>query len=455
MIKIKLIESRTLPVPQETVDEVTRAYRAAYVKLVIDFINKQSSSNPRLSTRYGKLLKEIEKKYAKEIGDIGQVGFTGDLDVNTVIKNGEVIEAISIEQFIMALVAWPELETYLRGRIKPAAFKNRLKRYFKNKDVNDIQFVIEFGSRGTTTKKDYAGLYKSDIDEIIVTFNSSFFVPTETPRGEAEPGLSVGSRSIPAIIENIDTELEDTKTSVRHELQHLFQNTMSNVLGAGDWKIGLPPRDVLDNTSSDERDTSHHLQHIEMQTDLQDEADKFLSYVERFKQKNPDKLSIFPQAVKILLKLFIDSQLTAEESKFAAANKLQAYVLPSDLLKSIKKSPNTRELYDYASGLLYNSIKGEMPSLDKLDIPLAQRYNRSVQENIIMNKIKIVLKESSLINEEISKDELRKIIRDEFEKLLRDKDSKKEIAKITKEFVKKFYRELSFSSTHVIDQIDI
>jgi len=73
-----------------------------------------------------------------------------------------------------------------------------------------------------------------------------------------------------------------------------------------------------------------------------------------------------------------------------------------------------------------------------------------------MDKIKIILSENKeLLSEELSKDELRKIIRDEFEKMLRDKDSKKEIAKITKEFVKKFYRELSFSSTHIIDQIDV
>jgi hypothetical protein len=39
--------------------------------------------------------------------------------------------------------------------------------------------------------------------------------------------------------------------------------------------------------------------------------------------------------------------------------------------------------------------------------------------------------------------------------MLRDKETKKEIAKITKEFMKKFYRELSFSSTHVIDQVDV
>ena len=43
----------------------------------------------------------------------------------------------------------------------------------------------------------------------------------------------------------------------------------------------------------------------------------------------------------------------------------------------------------------------------------------------------------------------------ESQKLLRDKETRKEIAKITKEFVKKFYRELSQNSTYVVDKIDV
>lgn len=73
-----------------------------------------------------------------------------------------------------------------------------------------------------------------------------------------------------------------------------------------------------------------------------------------------------------------------------------------------------------------------------------------------MDKIKVILSENKqLLSEEMTKEELRRVIRDEFEKLLKDKENRKEIAKITKEFVKKFYRELSFSSTHIIDQIDV
>ena len=72
-----------------------------------------------------------------------------------------------------------------------------------------------------------------------------------------------------------------------------------------------------------------------------------------------------------------------------------------------------------------------------------------------MNSIKIVLKENNFLIENLTKEEIRKIVRDELEKLLKKTETKKDIAKITKEFVKKFYRELSFNSTHVIDQIEV
>jgi hypothetical protein len=445
-MKIIIKETRTLPVPQEMVDKITDIYRSAYIKLVVDFVEKQlaDDSQSRLFPKYNKLLEEINKIYSKEISNIGKVGFTSDLDVGNVIENGELIESIPVEQFIKALVAWPGLDTYLGDKIKPKQFKTRLNRYFQNKGTTDIQFNIEFGTRGTTKKKDYAGLYESDIDAVTVVFNSSFFVPVDT--GEQDrlgnpitipAGLNVSSRKISSILENIDVELEDTRTSVRHEIQHLFQNTMSSVLGSGQWEFGVPPRDVLSGTSSGDEELPHHMQPIEMQTDIQDEVDKFLSYVDKFKQSNADKSAMFPKAIKILIKLFADSKLTDEEKMFAKTNKLNSYVMPSELLRTIKSSSGGQELYKYALKILYTSVSEQL------------------QENVIMNKIKIVLKENKVLSESLTKEEIRKLVRDELEKLLNNKEIKKEIGEISKNLLKKLYRELSVNSTYVVDRIDI
>ena len=121
-------------------------------------------------------------------------------------------------------------------------------------------------------------------------------------------------------------------------------------------------------------------------------------------------------------------------------------------LESIKSF--NPKFYTYALQILFSSVRSGS-SVDPLSVPLTQRYNKNLQENVVMNKINIVLKENQLISENISKEEIRQIIRDELEKLLKKTETKKDIAKITKEFVKKFYRELSFNSTHVIDQIEV
>lgn len=428
MIKIKLTEARTLPVPENLVDQITRVYRAAYIKLVVDFINNKLDSDidTRLRDKYDEVLEHVQTKYSKELADAesGSVGFISDLDIDSVIQNGEIIESIPVEQFIMALLSWPELQTYVRGRIKPASLKTRLKSYFKNKGVDDIQFIIDFGTRGTTLKKDYAGLYKSDVDEIHITFNASYFLPEEDEYSERNTSSRILS------IKNVETELEDTRISIRHELQHLFQNVMSTVLKTGDWNIGLPPRDVVAGAVSDEEE--HYMIPIEMQTDIQDEVDKFVSSINAFKEKNAKLSAIFPQAIKILAKLFTDSNLTSDEQSFAKKYRLNTYVISNDLFRDIKSKDKSGKLYKYAMQILYAAIKKDMPSLDKLTIPLSQRYdrkNKKLKEDIIMDKIKVVLKESNLINEQLSKEELRKIIRDEFEKLLKDKDSKKKLPK--------------------------
>jgi len=110
----------------------------------------------------------------------------------------------------------------------------------------------------------------------------------------------------------------------------------------------------------------------------------------------------------------------------------------SEFFRDLKSDDKSGELYKYALRTIYSSI-GEL-----------------LKEQIVMNKIKVILIENQkIISEELNKEEIRKLVRDELEKMLRDKETKKEIAKISKELLKKLYRELSFSSTHIIDQIDI
>ena len=61
-MKIILLENRTLPVPKEMVDKLTDTYRAAYIKLVVDFIQQELSkvSESHLSAKYRKLFENMD-----------------------------------------------------------------------------------------------------------------------------------------------------------------------------------------------------------------------------------------------------------------------------------------------------------------------------------------------------------------------------------------------------------
>ena len=165
------------------------------------------------------------------------------------------------------------------------------------------------------------------------------------------------------------------------------------------------------------------------------------------------------KAVKgILLKKILNSSLSPEEENlYKSLNQsiVKKYVSEIKNKFELIKSYN-QKFYNYALEILFSSARSDREEIDPLSRPLLQRYKQELQENIVMDKIKIILSENKqLLSEELTKEEMRRLIRDEFEKLLKDKETRKEIAKITKEFVKKFYRELSFSSTHIIDQVDV
>ena len=455
MIKIKLYEAKTLPVPEQVVEQLVPIYRAAFIKLAVEYVNKKISNTklkPTIIDRYIELLEIIKEKYPKDYSRSQSPDSFKEVNLATAIKNPTRVYSFPVEYLINAVVAWEGLDTYLRDKIEPGQFKRRLMRYFKKREVEDIQLNIELIKREINREKNYAGLYDPELDIITVTFNSSFFEETPTENKDSEgniiispPGLSADAFRPEAIVNNIETELSDTRTSVRHELQHMFQNLISLGLGIGggkdtkSWLVGLPPSRVIKGTKpSGTGEIPHYMSPTEMQTDIQDEVDAFEDSIKTFKQKNESNSQIFPQAVKILAKIFAHSDLSSEESKFAKKYNLNSYIFPNELFGKIKSSTKSGELYKYALRILYSSIGDQ------------------IRESFVMDKIKIILTENNnIISENLTKDEVRKIIRDELEKLIGDKEIKKQIGEITKKFMKKFYRELSIDSTYVIDRIDI
>ena len=84
--------------------------------------------------------------------------------------------------------------------------------------------------------------------------------------------------------------------------------------------------------------------------------------------------------------------------------------------------------------------------------------------------MKVVLRENAsmkVLNEELSKTEvkdivekevsrlIKKMVQEELALLLKKNDTKNDIADITKELMKKFYKDLSITSTYIIDRVKV
>ena len=481
MIKIKLEESRTLPVSKDLVDVLTGMYKKSFLKLSeIYILDEMNDAQAGQEGFYSELL----ELFYKEFPEIK--GLTTPLNKNYLFnlinnmrdrdktKRGIQITRIPIE-YILNILQQDQvnpLKTFLKKKkISLKAGTEKVRQYFEDRGVEQLDIKIEL--QKTSEKRDreeetYAGLYIADMRAITITFEASFFTGSivtsrDGRRIRISSRLSVGSGKRPeTLINYLKDELRELPISIRHELQHFYQSLFSKIFGKSDFTVGLPPQQVLKRSAKQAGDSSaHHMIPIEMQTDIQDEVDKFHMELNKFREDKAESIAKDPQvlknAVKIIIKVMTDMDLSPSEKKFSRLHSLDKYTIElGDTLRQIKSDDKSGSLYNYALRVLYTSVRGDVEEIDKLTIPISQRYGRDLQENIVMDKIKIILAENNqLLLEEMSKEELRKLVRDELEKLLGKTEIKKEIAQIMKQFMKKFYRELSTNSTYVVDRIDV
>ena len=466
MIKIKLQESRTLPVSRELVAAIEPIYKKAFLKLAEVFILDELKTSSGTSRKfYSALLQNLYDSFPEIKGANIPIDerFLYSLlkKMNSPNKEERSLQITEIPVATLINIFESDssnpLEAFLRGRMSKKQAIAKIKKYFKEKNINslginiELQKTAEIRNRSEINQTDeetYSGLYLSDIGAISIVFEAAFFtgiaLTTEDGRRlRLSPRMSVDAGKKPeTIIGYLKDELYELPISIRHELQHFYQSLFSKVFGVKDFSVGGVPRQVSRRSIGSKPDLQnlpHHMQPVEMQTDIQDEIDKFHKDFNNFKESNPDKEEMYGPAAKIMLKIFVGSELSMQEKQFARMNKLHNYMLNgSEFFRDLKSDDKSGELYKYALRTIYSSI-GEL-----------------LKEQIVMNKIKVILIENQkIISEELNKEEIRKLVRDELEKMLRDKETKKEIAKISKELLKKLYRELSFSSTHIIDQIDI
>jgi hypothetical protein len=481
MIKIKLQENRTLPVSKDLVAVLAGMYKKSFLKLAeIYILDEMNDAGTGQEGFYSELLDLFYKEFP-DIKDLSTplnknylYNLINKMRERDKTKRGIQITRIPIE-YILNMLKQDQvnpLKSFLKKKkITLKAAAEKVGQYFEDRGVEHLGINIELqktAEKRNNEEETYAGLYIADMRAITITFEASFFAGSiitnrDGRRIRISSRLSVGSGKRPeTLINYLKDELRELPISIRHELQHFYQSLFSKIFGKNDFSVGMPPQQVLKRSAKQAGDSSaHHMIPIEMQTDIQDEVDKFHMELNKFREDKADLIAKEPQvlknAVKIIIKVMTDMELSPSEKKFSRLHSLDKYTIElGDTLRQIKSDDKSGSLYNYALRVLYTSVRSDVEEIDKLTIPIYQRYGRGLQENLIMDKIKIILNENNqLLLEEMSKEELRKLVRDELEKLLGKTEIKKEIAQIMKQFMKKFYRELSTNSTYVVDRIDV
>lgn len=428
MIKIKLQERQTVSANQELTDVLTEHYIKNFLKLVERFLKYKHEKTKKDS--YLETLNQIKEKYANYFGQDLSIGKSDFID--KLNKSGEkisyVIARFPVDKIIPHILTGDTVQKALiSARMDEEEATDQIQAYFKQKDFKHVDFDLEISE----PEEKFGGL----MDYRFVTI--SIIYPDELFKK-----ILFHKKDIDQFINDVEHEVLDTKRKVYHELQHFSVDVIQKITGFN--KYGLAPQQASRGNlpNNDSR---------EVQTYAQEAVTIFNDMIKNLKIK-PKQI----QATKnTLLKKILKSSLSPEEEKLLQTldqDIIKKHIkLISLALEEIKQYDI--KFYNYALEILFSSVRDDKQTIDPLTVPISQRYDKKLKEDIIMDKIKIALIESQ-ISKEFTKEEIRKLIRDEFEKLLKDKENKKEIAKITKEFVKKFYRELSQNSAYVVDRIE-
>lgn len=481
MIKIKinnkaLHEARTIPVSRYLVDQLSGLYKKAFLKLVDVYIEDEIAGADRAGKKFfTELRKKLEEKYPEVKSSSIPIdkNFLYDLLAKMNRPNKfdrhKQISEIPVDTLLQIIKSDPAdpLKQFLRGKMDTRTAINRIKKYFQERDIDSLAIGVELQKTAQANNynltaepgdevETYAGLYFAENGTIAVTFEAGFFTGTiitddSGRRNRISPRLSPAAGKRPeTIINYLEDELRELSVSVRHELQHFYQSLFSKVFGVADFRAGLPPRQVIKRHLSGDTLDPHFSDPVEMQTDIQDEVDKFTTGLDALMNQYGDQLADNPEQIKnikkTMVKIFTGSSLNDIERDIEKTYKLYRYVETSKTLRDIKSVDKSGELYRYALRVLNNSVA---------DIFTEGLDTKNIMKIDNKNKITVLLSENATLVENMSKDEIRKLVRDELEKMLRDKETKKEIADITKKMLKKLYRELSFNSTHIVDQLDV
>lgn len=372
MLKVVLGEARTIPVTGAAINKATAAFSGAFLRLVLDYLNKRLVTAP-LSTAARNKYKELIEKIITKHGDVLKEyrGYKQGISVDDVQSGVSVIDDWSTKELINDIVAWKGLRDYFPEDLSLRAIKARLNKHFKSLGYDKVHFVLEF-KKPETNKERYGGLYSPEELEIIIAYERSLFFSSSTESDgivrKLPAVISPEYFAIDTIMDRIAEELKRTRTLVRHEFQHLFQNMLSGAPNTKSYGVGLPPETVYKQHRGrtkygdlDYGNLPHFMDPAEMQTDTADEIDKLKRRVAGFIKNNKKLLrdkAVKKFAKRLIVKAFLGNALSDEERTFMKRFSTSSETFaPSELLKQVKSHGHMAKLEKYIRRVIYNALE--------------------------------------------------------------------------------------------------
>jgi len=350
MIKIKLHERKTISVSENLTDALSQHYIANYLRLVELFLlhkhNKRQESlktakdkNPKSKNYYLDALEQIKKKfksYYKPGLKTGEADFTSRLD-NLEEKISYTIAELPAAAIIPHTLAGNTAQKALiSAGLDEEEATDQILAYFAQRGFKGVSFDLEIS---TPQDEDAGGLMDIENMTISVIYDVAIFKT-----------VLFFEKEINKFIDSVEKQIDYTKRTVYHELQHLFVDIIQKITGFG--RYGLGPRSASRGNLPDK--SPHELQTYS-QNVLSLFGDGMKELIKANKQINPDQLE---DLKKIFFKKIFNMSLSPIEKQFynkldtTNVNKYYGYI--KDELENIKTYD--QKMYNYALKVFHDEV---------------------------------------------------------------------------------------------------
>ena len=350
MIKIKLHERKTISASEDLTDSLSQYYITNYLRLVELFLihkhNKRQESlktakdkNPKSKNYYIDALEQVKKKfksYYKSGVKIGEADFTSRLDNLEEKISYSIAELPSTAIISHTLKGNTAQKALISAGLDEEEAADQIQAYFKQRGFKHVSFDLEIS---TPQDEDAGGLMDIENMTISVIYDVAVFKT-----------ILFHEKEINNFISSVEQQVDYTKRTVYHELQHLFVDIIQNITGFS--RYGLGPRSASRGNLPDKSPE-------ELQTYSQNVLtlfnDGMKELIKANKQITPSQLD---ELKKIFFKKIFNMTLSPIQQEFYNALKTTSVDKYYGYIKSELENIKTydQKMYNYALKIFHDEV---------------------------------------------------------------------------------------------------